>query len=52
MKEFAYEFIFKMVNSIPYYAYANGQAESTSKIIKTNIQKIIQSNPKEWPELS
>ena len=39
MLEFAYEYEFSILNSTPYYAQANGQAESTNKVLKLNIQK-------------
>ena len=35
--EFAFEYGFSILNSTPYYAQANGQAESTNKILKLNI---------------
>ena len=41
----------KICNSTPYYAQANGQAESTNKIIKNNIRKVIDNNPTCWDEL-
>ena len=41
----------KICNSTPYYAQANGQAESTNKIIKNNIRKVVDNNPTCWDEL-
>jgi hypothetical protein len=41
---------FALVNSTPCYARANGQAESTNKILKLNIQKTITNNSKKWHE--
>ena len=35
----------KICNSTPYYAQANGQAESTNKIIKNNIRKVVDNIP-------
>ena len=37
VQSFANEYGFEIVNSTPYYAQANGQAESTNKVIKNNI---------------
>ncbi|KAK9740384.1 hypothetical protein RND81_03G031300 [Saponaria officinalis] len=42
---------FKLINSTPYYAQANGQADSTNKIIKNGIAKMIKDNPREWSNL-
>jgi len=38
----------KMLNSSPYYAQANGQAESTSKVLIKLIKKKIEDNPRRW----
>jgi IS30 family transposase len=48
---FAQEYGIKILNSTPYYALANGQAESTNKIIKANLRKVINNNPSNWDEL-
>ncbi len=48
---FAQEYGIKILNSTPYNAQANGQAESTNKIIKTNLRKVINNNPLNWDEL-
>jgi transposase InsO family protein len=45
---FAQEYGIKILNSTPYYAQANGQAESTNKIIKANLRKVIDNNPLLW----
>ncbi|KAK9750080.1 hypothetical protein RND81_02G171800 [Saponaria officinalis] len=37
--------------SWPKYAQANGQAESTNKIIKNGIARMIKDNPREWSDL-
>ncbi|KAK9668332.1 hypothetical protein RND81_13G052500, partial [Saponaria officinalis] len=42
---------FKLINSTPYYAQANRQAESTNKILKNGIAKMIKDNPREWSNL-
>jgi hypothetical protein len=41
----------KILNSTPYYAQANGQAESTNKIIKANLREVINNNPSNLDEL-
>ncbi|KAK9713122.1 hypothetical protein RND81_06G004400 [Saponaria officinalis] len=47
----AEQYGFKLINSTPYYAQANGQAEFTNKIIKNGIAKMIKDNPREWSDL-
>ena len=42
---FVLEYGIKILKSTPYYAQANGQAESTNKIIKANLRKVVYSNP-------
>ena len=48
---FTQEYGIKILNSTPYYAQANGQAESTNKIIKANLRKVVNNNPLNWDEL-
>ena len=48
---FAQEYGIKIFNSTPYYAQANGQVESTNKIIKSNLRKVVNNNPSNWDEL-
>jgi hypothetical protein len=48
---FAQENGIKILNSTPYYAQANGQAESTNNIINANLRKVIDNNPLNWYEL-
>ena len=48
---FAQEYGIKLLNSTPYYAQANGQVESTNKIIKANLRKVVSNNPSNWDEL-
>ena len=40
-----------MLNSSPYYAQANDQAESSNKILINLIKKKIEENPKRWHEV-
>ena len=41
----------KLLNSSPYYAHVNGQAESSNKILIKLIKKKIEENPKRWHEV-
>ncbi|KAK9734165.1 hypothetical protein RND81_04G119500 [Saponaria officinalis] len=47
----AEQYDFKLINSTPYDAHANGEAESTNKIIKNGIARMIKDNPREWSNL-
>ena len=38
----------KLLNSSPYYAQANGQAESSNKVLIKLIKKKIEENPRRW----
>ncbi len=51
VEAFANEYKFKLLSSTPYYAQANGQAESTNKIWKSIIRKMIDDNPRDWHNL-
>ncbi|MBE2321401.1 transposase family protein, partial [Solirubrobacter sp. CPCC 204708] len=51
IKAFSNEYGFEIIHSTPYYAQANGQAESTNKILKLNIEKMVENNPRIWHEL-
>lgn len=50
VKEFLSKFGVKLVNSTPYYAQSNGQAESSNKILKNIVRKMINENAKDWHE--
>ena len=41
----------KLLNSSPYYAQANGQAESSNKIFSKLIKKKIEENSRRWHEV-
>ncbi|GAB2268987.1 hypothetical protein Dimus_038752 [Dionaea muscipula] len=45
------EFGVRLVNSTPYYAQSNGQAEASNKMIKGVIRKLIDKNPRVWHEM-
>ena len=47
VKSFVAEFGISLVNSTPYYAQANGQAESSNKSLKIEIQRVMEDNPKD-----
>jgi transposase InsO family protein len=50
-KEFARSLKIKLMNSSPYYAQANGQAESSNKVLIRLIKKKIDDNPRRWHEI-
>ena len=45
-REFAESLRIKLLNSSPYYAQANGQAESSNKTLIKLIKKKIEEHPK------
>ena len=51
VREFAESLKIKLLNSSPYYAQANGQAESSNKILIKLIKKKIEEHPKKWHEV-
>lgn len=51
VKEFAKTYAFEIIHSTPYYTQANGQAESSNKVLKTIIEKMITENPRVWHEV-
>jgi transposase InsO family protein len=40
----------KLLNSFPYYAQVNGQAEASKKVLIKIIKKRIKDNPRRWHE--
>src|SRR6266508_860772 len=50
VKEFAESYGIKMLNSSPYYTQANGQAESSNKILIKLIKKKIEEHLRRWHE--
>lgn len=50
VKQFAELYGTRMLNSSPYYAQANGQAESTNKILAWLIMKKIADHSRRWHE--
>ena len=51
MGEFVELYKIKLLNSSPYYAQANGQAESSNKILIKLIKNKIEENPRRWHEV-
>ena len=51
MNVFIESYKIKLLNSSPYYAQANGQAELSNKILIKLIKKKIEENPKRWHEV-
>ncbi|XP_012700706.1 protein NYNRIN-like [Setaria italica] len=51
VREFVESYGTKLLNSSPYYAQANGQAESSNKILIKLIKKKIDENPRRWHEV-
>jgi hypothetical protein len=51
VREFADSYKIKLLNSSPYYAQANGQAESSNKTLIKLIKKKIEENPRRWHEV-
>jgi transposase InsO family protein len=47
-RNFAESMGIKLLNSSPYYAQANGQAEACNKIMIKIIQKKIDQKPRRW----
>jgi transposase InsO family protein len=46
VREFVDSYGIKLLNSSPYYAQANGQAESNNKTLVKFIKKKIEDNPR------
>jgi hypothetical protein len=51
VREFSRLYKIKLLNSSPYYAQANGQAESSNKTLIKLIKKKIKENPRRWHEV-
>ena len=51
VRKFAELYKIKLLNSSPYYAQANGQAESSNKTLIKLIKKKIEENPRRWHEV-
>jgi transposase InsO family protein len=51
VREFAKSLKIKLLSSLPYYAQANGQVESSNKTLIKLIKKKIEENLKRWHEV-
>jgi transposase InsO family protein len=51
VRDFAESLKIKLLSSSPYYAQANGQAESSNNTLINLIKKKIKGNPKRWHEV-
>jgi transposase InsO family protein len=51
VREFAKSLEIKLLSSLLYYPQANGQAESSNKMLIKLIKKKIEENPKRWHEV-
>jgi hypothetical protein len=51
VREFIELYKIKLLNSSPYYAQANGQADSSNKTLIKLIKKKIKENPRRWHEV-
>jgi hypothetical protein len=51
VRDFAESLKINLLSSLPYYAQANGQAESSNKTLIKLIKKKIEENPKRWHEV-
>jgi len=51
VREFTELYKIKLLNSSPYDAQANGQAESSNKTLIKLIKKKIEENPRRWHEV-
>jgi hypothetical protein len=49
--DFVHSYGIKLLDSSPYYAQANGQADSSNKTLVKLIKKKIEDNPKRWHEV-
>jgi hypothetical protein len=51
VRDFTELYKIKLLKSSPYYAQANGQAESSNKTLIKLIKKKIEENPRRWHEV-
>ncbi|GKU89586.1 hypothetical protein SLEP1_g3710 [Rubroshorea leprosula] len=51
VEAFAKEMGFRLLNSTPHYAQANGQAEASNKVVINFLEKMVDDNPRRWHEL-
>ena len=51
VRAFIESYKIKLLNSSPYYAQANGQTESSNKILNKLTKKKVEENPKRWHKM-
>ena len=51
VRAFAESYKIKLLNSSPYYSQANGQAESSNKILIKLVKNKIEENSRRWHEV-
>ncbi|XP_043717492.1 uncharacterized protein LOC122665409 [Telopea speciosissima] len=51
VSQFTQEYGITVTFLTPYYAQGNSQAEASNKIIKANLSKVIDDNPRTWAEM-
>jgi hypothetical protein len=51
VREFAELYRVKLLNSSPYYAHANGQAESSNRTFINLLTNKMSDNPKHWHKI-
>jgi transposase InsO family protein len=51
VREFVDSYGIELLNSSPYYAQTNGQAESSNKTLVKLIMKNIEDNPRRWHDV-
>ncbi|GKV42709.1 hypothetical protein SLEP1_g50088 [Rubroshorea leprosula] len=51
VEAFAKEMGFRLLNSTPHYAQANGQAKASNKVVINLLEKMVDDNPRRWHEL-
>ncbi|GKV39170.1 hypothetical protein SLEP1_g46978 [Rubroshorea leprosula] len=51
VEAFAKEMGFRLLNSTPHHAQANGQAEASNKVVINLLEKMVDDNPRRWHEL-
>ncbi|XP_043687647.1 uncharacterized protein LOC122638862 [Telopea speciosissima] len=51
LSRFAQEYGMTVTFFTPFYAQGNGKAEASNKVIKANLSKVIDENPRSWAEM-
>ncbi|XP_075481230.1 uncharacterized protein LOC142521943 [Primulina tabacum] len=51
VKDFAADYVIRLISSSPYYPQANGQAEASNKVLIKILQKMIEEILRDRPRL-